>query len=334
MGARVIIVTPASVAVLVPPHGMRGTSRAPAPHMATSARRGNLASYAARRNFERTPEPAGRASRARRGKLRFVVQKHHASHLHYNFRLEADGVLKPWAVPKGPSLDPKERRLAMKVEDHPLEYRDFEGIIPEGSYGAGEVIVWDRGTYEVEGGLDPARAVVRGAPRVLYSSHVIGSGKDLFALAEKQGLEGIVAKKRCAPYRPVRSRDWLKIKTQHRQELVIGGFTEPRGGREAMGSLLLGVYEKSGDLTYVGHVGTGFSNAMLRQLRAKLAKIEVPAPPFAVAPRPHAKAHWVRPEYVAEVRFAEWTQDGKLRQPSFLGLRDDKPARDVVREEA
>jgi bifunctional non-homologous end joining protein LigD len=134
-----------------------------------------LDDYTRKRRFERTPEPRGKRGTSRSGRL-FVVQKHQAGHLHYDLRLEHAGVLKSWAVPKGPSLDPAVKRLAMAVEDHPVEYADFEGTIPEGEYGGGTVMVWDRGTYESEADADVGEALERGELKVrLHGKKLNGS---------------------------------------------------------------------------------------------------------------------------------------------------------------
>jgi bifunctional non-homologous end joining protein LigD len=160
---------------------------------------------------------------------------------------------------------------------------------------------------------------------------VIEHGIELYRLAEARGLEGIVGKVRTSPYRSTRSREWVKIKTKQRQEFVIGGWTEPRGSRKGFGSLLVGYYD--GDtLVYAGHVGTGFDEKRLDDLMARMKPLERKTPPFADPPKPNTPAHWVKPQLVAEVAFSEWTRDGILRQPVFMGLRADKDAKSVVRE--
>jgi bifunctional non-homologous end joining protein LigD len=501
------------------------------------------------------------------------VQEHRATRLHWDFRLEAAGVMPSWAVTKGPTMVAGEKRLAMQTEDHPLDYRTFEGVIPEGNYGAGEVIVWDEGFYDLFEGTDPVEQIAKGKlkivlaghklkglftlvrmkpregehgkpwllfkdhddyddpnwkveehaesvksgktlaelqrsrkdapiwksnraaspdgtavkraararvkvdpiPRdvkpmlatlvdepfdddrwlfelkwdgyrgiavvekdkvtltsrngkdllhqfpemkelarafrsipvvvdgelcvldergrpsfqalqsrdkpevrgmkrrkpspvtfvvfdliyadgrdlrerpleerkrlletiivdergVLYSKHFAGKGKELYELAVREQLEGIIGKVRTSPYRSgVRSREWVKIKAKQRQELVVVGWTEPRGSRKGFGSLLVGYYEKD-EMRYAGHVGTGFDEKLLRDLMAKLKPLERKTSPFADAPKTNTPAHWVKPELVAEVEFAEWTREGILRQPVFLGLRIDKDPKTVVRE--
>jgi bifunctional non-homologous end joining protein LigD len=537
-----------------------------------------LEEYQRKRDFRKTPEPTG-ARTPHRGKapapLSFVVQKHAASRLHYDFRLELNGVLLSWAVPKGPSLDPGEKRLAVHVEDHPLDYGGFEGVIPKGQYGGGTVLLWDRGTWTPEGpepeaayrngvlkfrldgeklhghwalvrmggkaaternenwllikerdeqaepGSDaalvednplsvatgrsmeaiaadrdrvwdstqgeiagsrpaaPARRPARprgarkramperfapqlatladrppegdewlheikydgyrllartegGAVRLLtrggldwtakfpalardlaklpvdsaaidgeivslapdgttsfgdlqdaiaradtdglvffafdllyldgddltgaaleerkealaalvqpsagglrYSDHQAGRGPDFFAQACGYELEGIVSKRRDRPYRPGRGSDWLKIKCHNQDEFVIIGFTEPSGQRHGFGALILGCYDRDGQLRYAGRVGTGFSDAQLAEMRPQLDSIGRRDPPAALPKGVSKKGvHWTEPRLVAEVRYSGWTNDRVLRHPAFLGLRLDKTAEEVVCEEA
>jgi bifunctional non-homologous end joining protein LigD len=488
-----------------------------------------LDDYRRKRDFRRTPEPAGEAAPGE-GRC-FVVQRHAGRRLHYDFRLELGGVLKSWAVPKGPSLDPAEKRLAVHVEDHPLEYGNFEGTIPAGEYGAGDVVLWDRGRWDPVGDPDegyrrgklkftlhgdklrggwtlarmggrsgeggknwlllkerdveareatagdivverpesvaaiargalperirPQLAVVADAPppgdewlheikydgyralcrieggrarmfvrsgqdwtdrfgrvaracaalpvdtawldgevvvfdasgrssfealqealggdaraglsylvfdllhldgadlRLLaleqrkqrlaallrraggdilrYGDHVVGRGPAFLRQACEHGLEGIVSKRRDAPHREGRHPDWRKARCENGAEFVIGGFTDPAGSRAGLGALLLGAHE-DGQLVYVGRVGTGFSDALLRDLRRRLDALEQPASPFAPFPDVPPATHWTRPELVATVTFTNWTRDQRLRHPVFVGLREDKPAADVGRD--
>jgi bifunctional non-homologous end joining protein LigD len=158
-----------------------------------------------------------------------------------------------------------------------------------------------------------------------------GDSQRRFADACRLGWEGLIAKRADAPYVHGRSRDWLKLKCVAEQELVIGGYTDPTGSRTDFGALLVGYYEDR-DLKYAGKVGTGYTAATLRQLGARLRALESPKSPFVDARPIPRGTHWTQPKLVAQIGFAEWTSDGRLRQARFLGLRDDKRAADVVRE--
>jgi bifunctional non-homologous end joining protein LigD len=171
-------------------------------------------------------------------------------------------------------------------------------------------------------------ALLTGRGPVMLSKHVIGEGKKLFELARSRGLEGIVGKLRDSKYVTRRSRDWVKAKTQLRQETVVGGWTEGRRSRKHFGALLVGVYD-GGELRYVGSVGTGFDDKLLTAIAAKLAPLERKTPAFANPPKTDTKAHWVKPALVAEVAFREWTRDRLMRHPVFVGLRYDKQPQDV-----
>jgi len=468
-----------------------------------------LAEYRGKRDPSRTPEPVpeGTPDGAAQPAGIFVVQEHHARRLHWDFRLERDGVLVSWALPKGVPYDPAVNHLAVHTEDHPMEYATFHGEIPRGEYGAGAVTIWDHGTYEVlkwtdrevkvilhgervsggyvlfstggknwmihrerlglpasltpmlaTPGSPPARggedwavemkwdgvralafvengrlrlgsrtgkditatypelaglARATGHKQALIDGEIVAftdgrpdfealqsrmhvsspaqaerlaqtipvtylafdvlqlDGRPLTGLPYSErreilntlipnelgwlsppsfpgedlddvliasvanGLEGVVAKRLDSRYEPgTRSGSWVKIKNQHRQEVVVAGWKPGKGNRTGqIGSLLIGVYGDGG-LLYCGHVGTGFSDATLRTLGERLSPLRRPDSPFdgPVPPEYARPAVWVEPRLVIEVTFDRWTGAGRMRAPVYQGLRDDKDPADVVRE--
>ncbi|HWJ97938.1 MAG TPA: non-homologous end-joining DNA ligase [Acidimicrobiales bacterium] len=174
-----------------------------------------------------------------------------------------------------------------------------------------------------------AEVLVPGGP-IALGEVLTGDGEALLAAACGLGWEGLIAKRRASAYQPRRSKDWLKLKCVHQQEVVVGGFTEPKGSRTGLGALLVGVYE-GGELRYAGKVGTGFDTATLHALHRELHVLARPTSPFAGVVREKA-VHWVEPTMVVEVGFGEWTASGHLRHPRYLGKRPDKDAREVTRE--
>jgi bifunctional non-homologous end joining protein LigD len=228
---------------------------------------------------------------------------------------------------KGPSLDPAQKRLAVHVEDHPLAYAGFEGVIPPQEYGAGTVIVWDRGTWEPIG--DPQAGLAAGNLKfVLHGEKLQG--------ACSLGLEGIIGKRKDSPYISGRTINWIKLKCIQRQEFVLLGYTESKGQSGGIGALLLGVYDPANHLRYAGLVGTGFDSRTAVMLKEKLSQLAVEKTPLFEMPGDIKgdPVNWVLPELVAEVSFAEWTREGRLRHPVFHGLRSDKPAALITRETA
>ena len=177
------------------------------------------------------------------------------------------------------------------------------------------------------------RELLGDGQRVLFSDHVKKAGKAFYLAAEQQGLEGIIGKDAASPYRMGRrTGEWVKVKTETRQEAVVGGFTTPQGSRKGFGALVLGVYEGN-DLVYIGHTGTGFNEKVLAGMHRKLKRLARKNSPFATPPKTNTPATWVKPELVAEVKFQEWTEDGHMRKPVFMGLREDKRVAEVRREQ-
>jgi bifunctional non-homologous end joining protein LigD len=498
----------------------------------------SLATYNKKRNFNQTAEPAGK--KAADNKLRFVVQRHHATRLHYDFRLELGGVLKSWAVPKGPSLNPSQKRLAVMVEDHPVSYIGFKGIIPKGNYGAGKVEIWDNGNFEpINAQHEPIserqalQAIKKGELKVLlkgkklkgefvlvqlnndvknwllikhkdehstntiydaeentgqaasektvssirhgkakklktfikpmlasvtknpfddkdwlfeikwdgyraiaeinkddvnlysrngidfserfpaiykalkkikhdavldgeivllnekdlpdfqklqhyenhlnypllfyafdllklngknteklaltdrkkllkqllktnkiirYCDHIEEDGIGFSEKAKEQGLEGIIAKKKDGAYaKGIRSKEWLKIKNVQSTEVVIAGYTEPQGGRSHFGALVL-ARKKGRSWQYAGHVGTGFPNALLTELKKKMKPLETDISPFKSEVPVNGEVTWLKPKLVADIAYTEITRDQVFRHPVFLRLRDEKKTKDINEE--
>jgi bifunctional non-homologous end joining protein LigD len=164
-----------------------------------------------------------------------------------------------------------------------------------------------------------------------FVKHVVGDGENYFDAACAQGLEGVIAKRITSRYVHGRSKEWLKFKCSNEQEFVIGGYTEPQRSRVAFGALLIGYYEGK-ELRYAGKVGTGFGEATLRSLLKKMKPLVRDGSPFAGEPPLRANVHWLEPKLVAQVAFSEWTSDGRLRHPRFVGIRDDKKPTEVMRE--
>ncbi|NGX47384.1 MAG: hypothetical protein K1000chlam3_00757 [Chlamydiae bacterium] len=196
-----------------------------------------------------------------------------------------------------------------------------------------DLLIWDEKDLRKEPLIDRKKLLKARFPFggiIRYTPHLQKRGKEYYKRACKKGLEGIIAKYAASKYQSKRTRNWLKFKCTNAQEFVIGGFTKPQGSRVGFGALLVGYYDK-GAFKYAGKVGTGYDTALLTSLGKRLEKLERSSCPFSTKPK-EKSVHFVRPTLVGEVGFTEWTKDGKLRHPRFLGLRKDKPAKSVKRE--
>jgi bifunctional non-homologous end joining protein LigD len=223
------------------------------------------------------------------------------------------------------SFQALQNTFAAPVRDGELVYFVFDLLHLDGA-DLGRLPLEER-KHRLRDLLEPVGNVLR------YADHIVGDGTGMFSEACRHGAEGIVSKRRDRPYRPGRGAEWLKTKCIAQQEFVVGGFTDPEGARVGLGALLVGVHDDSDRLVFAGKVGTGFTQASAQALRTQLDALEQSDCPFT--PRPAGRlgrVHWVRPKLVAAVTFTEWTTDGKIRHPSFQGLRADKRASEVIRE--
>ncbi len=225
---------------------------------------------------------------------------------------------------------PGGRRTVAKA-DVPVLYYVFDLLYLDG---------YDLRRLPLEERKNKLRSVLLPGDSVRFSDHYAEEGKALFAIAKEKGLEGILAKRRDSTYHEQRSHEWLKIKITHRLECVIGGYTEPEGSRAYFGSIVLGLYDKKKNLIHVGQAGSGFDQKSLADVWKRLKKLEMKQNPFTGKVEALRKVYWVKPELVAEIEFAEWTEGAttgsgpKLRAPVFLGLRDDKDPSDCTLDEA
>jgi bifunctional non-homologous end joining protein LigD len=194
-------------------------------------------------------------------------------------------------------------------------------------------ILWIDGQSVMTLPLDERRVLLQDLPLRPPLGRVSEiTGEKPWERACREGWEGVIAKLRTSPYEHRRSPQWLKMKCEASQELVVGGFTDPQGSRVGLGALLVGYFDGD-DLAFAGKIGTGFDTKLLLELRARLDKLEIPKTPFSKGKGlPRLRAHWVKPEVVVQVSFIEWTRHGKLRHPRLIGVRYDKSAREVVRE--
>ncbi len=224
------------------------------------------------------------------------------------------------------ALDDEGKSSFQRLQNGPgtnLSYVVFDLLYAEGRDLRGEPL---EARKEILG-----RIVKTKAKSVVVSRHIVGKGKELFATASAQGLEGIVAKRRDSKYLEKRTHEWVKVKAQLEQECVVVGYTEPAGARSGFGSLILGLYEGR-KLVFCGHVGTGFDEKTLASLSKKMKALKTKSTPFPNPPKLKTRAHWIAPKLVAQIRFTEWTNAGSMRHPTFLGLRDDKKPAEVHRE--